>query len=267
VRTLTEQIGYSRDGVVIAQSASEIRTALVKLGLSEDLAFDGLLPSAFGESLIEYFAYRAKVLNTKVKRHLMTAEEAKKRFQKRFDKYKPNCPIPSNKQKGDKSGPAYMTGLVNMLIEKHLGGRDCNYNPQKLTTITRDGLPVRTLARRVDGAFPGTLNPVAIWEIKEYYYTSTFGSRIADGVYESLLDGMELEELRVEKGIDVKHYLMVDGRDAWWDDGKSYLCRLIDMLHMGHADEVLFGKEVETRLPKIVPTWITALEARAKEPR
>jgi len=29
-----------------------------------------------------------------------------------------------------------------------------------------------------------------------YYYTTTFGSRVEDGVYETLLDGMELEELR-----------------------------------------------------------------------
>lgn len=57
-----------------------------------------------------------------------------------------------------------------------------------------NGLPVRTLARRVDGAFPSVINPVAIWEVKEYYHTTTFGSRVADGVYETLLDGMELED-------------------------------------------------------------------------
>lgn len=55
-----------------------------------------------------------------------------------------------------------------------------------------DGVPLWTLARRVEGAFPSPVNPVAVWEIKEYYYTTTFGSRVADGVYESLLDGMEL---------------------------------------------------------------------------
>ena len=56
-------------------------------------------------------------------------------------------------------------------------------------------MPLRTLSRRVDGALPSVVNPIAIWEIKEYYYTTTFGSRVADGVYESLLDGMELREL------------------------------------------------------------------------
>ena len=67
-------------------------------------------------------------------------------------------------------------------------------------------MPVRTLARRVDGAFPSSINPVAIWEVKEYYYTTTFGSRVADGIYESLLDGLELEELKEHENIEVKHY-------------------------------------------------------------
>ena len=114
-----------------------------------------------------------------------------------------------------------MTGIVNMLIEKHSGGHACDYDPQELTTVTRHGSPVRTLARRVDGAFPSAVNAVAVWEIKEYYYSKSFGSRVADGVYESLLDGMELEELRDHEGIDVKHYLMVDADDNWWDKGPS----------------------------------------------
>ena len=92
----------------------------------------------------------------------------------------------------------------------------------------------------MDGAFPSAVNPVAVWEIKEYYYTTTFGSRVADGVYETLLDGMELEELREHEGIDVRHYLMVDAYFTWWECGRSYLCRIVDMLRMGYVDEVLF---------------------------
>lgn len=63
---------------------------------------------------------------------------------------------------------------------------------------------------------------------------------------------MELEELREHEGIDVKHFLMVDARYTWWDCGRSYLCRMIDVLHMGYVDEVLFGYEVVERLPGIV---------------
>ncbi|MDO9129868.1 MAG: hypothetical protein Q7U34_08380, partial [Anaerolineales bacterium] len=132
----------------------------------------------------------------------------------------------------------------------------------QLTIITKDDLPVRTFARRVDGAFPSCVNPIAIWEIKEYYYTTTFGSRVADGVYESLLDGLELEELRKHEGINIKHYLIVDAHDTWWKQGKSYLCRIIDMLHMGYIDEVLFGYEVIERLPNLVKEWVEIYQSR-----
>jgi hypothetical protein len=160
-----------------------------------------------------------------------------------------------NKQKGEKRAPAYLTGIINILIEANSKGLPCDYAPGTLTTITKNGTPLRTLARWVDGAFPSAVNPIAVWEIKEYYYTTTFGSRVADGVYETLLDGMELEELREHENIDIKHYLMVDDYFTWWDCGRSYLCRIIDMLHMGYVDEVLFGYEVVEQLPRIVKKW------------
>lgn len=130
--------------------------------------------------------------------------------------------------------------------------------------MTSNGVPIRTLARRVDGAFTSTINPIAIWEIKEYYYTPTFGSRVADGVYETLLDGLELEEVREHENIDVKHYLMIDDHNTWWNMGRSYLCRIIDMLHMGYVDEVLFGYEVVERLPEIVKEWIKMAKEKSK---
>jgi hypothetical protein len=160
-----------------------------------------------------------------------------------------------NKQTGDKKGEAYLTGIINMLVEQGIGTCACDYDPHVLTTITRDGVPVRTLSRRVDGAFPSSINPVAIWEVKEYYNTKTFGSRVADGVYETLLDGMELEEVLEHEKIEVKHYLMVDDEFTWWQCGRSYLCRIIDMLHMGYVDEVLFGYEVIEQLPGIAKQW------------
>jgi hypothetical protein len=118
----------------------------------------------------------------------------------------------------------------------------------------------------VDGAFPGTVNPIAIWEIKEYYYTTTFGSRVADGVYETLLDGMELQELYENEQVTVKHYLMVDAHFTWWDKGRSYLCRIFDMLHMGLIDEVLFGREVVERLPILVNEWAKLARRRGDQP-
>jgi hypothetical protein len=95
----------------------------------------------------------------------------------------------------------------------------------------------------MDGAYPNVNHPHAAWEIKEYYGTKTFGSRVADGVYESALDGYELNELRAV-GIEVEHYLFLDDRFTWWDRGRSYLTRIIDMLHIGLLDAAFFGREV-----------------------
>ena len=45
--------------------------------------------------------------------------------------------------------------------------------------------------------------------------------------------------------------------------GRSYLCRMIDMLHMGFVDEVVFGREVLTRLPELVAEWLQTYGAAA----
>ena len=137
----------------------------------------------------------------------------------------------------------------------------CDYDPRTLTTATEGGRPLRTLARRVDGAFPGPVNPIAIWEIKEYYYTTTFGSRVADGIYETLLDGAELEDL-LQEGHTVRHYLFVDGYRTWWEDGKSYLCRIVDSIHMKYLDEAIFGREVLDRLPDLAREWAREKQLR-----
>ena len=258
VRTLGQAIGYKARGQdsVRVPSIDEIRQAYEKLGLrsSHLVGKPGKL-QPMGKVLLDYLAFRAHVLEGFVEPRLMDAARAKKVFESLKSELRPRCPIPMNKQKGKKKAPAYFTGIINMLIERHSNGADVDYDPRQLTTITLDSAPLRTLSRRIDGAFPGAVNPVAVWEIKEYYYTTTFGSRVADGVYETLLDGMELEELKDTEGISVRHYLMIDGHYTWWACGKSYLCRVVDMLHMGYVDEVLFGHEVVERLPNIVSEW------------
>lgn len=153
----------------------------------------------------------------------MKKAEAQLEFEKLRSKLAPKCVLPMNKQKGKKKNYAFLTGMVNMLVECNSGGAPCDYNPLSLTTITHDSMPLRTLARRVDGAFPSVVNPIAIWEIKEYYYTTTFGSRIADGVYETLLDGMELRELESVANRKLFHLLVVDDHFTWWTKGRSYL--------------------------------------------
>ncbi len=267
VRTLSQHLGYTLrpNREVKIPTFLEMRTGLTDLGLKpERIAGNNLVPTELGSELQSYFEYRAQVLNEFVRLHLMRAEEARDLYNELKASAIHPCHLPMNKQTGDKAMPSYFTGIINMLIASSTKGAECDYDPRELTTITKGGVPVRTLARRVDGAFPTGVNPIAVWEIKEYYYTTTFGSRIADGVYESLLDGMELEELRENEGIDVKHYLMVDAYETWWEMGRSYLCRIVDMLHMGYADEILFGREVIDRIPVITHKWLRMLEDRPK---
>ncbi len=194
----------------------------------------------------------------------MDKDSARELFEQTKARLRYTGNIPMNKQKAEKKAPAFLTGLVQMLISEHVRGHSCNFDPRHLTSVTVNGLPVRTLARRVDGAFPAVINPVAIWEIKEYYYTTTFGSRVADGVYESLLDGMELEELRISENIDVKHYLFLDDRYTWWDCGRSYLCRIVDMMHMGYVDEAIFGREVVDAVPRLAQEWLALLATKTE---
>jgi hypothetical protein len=265
VRLISQEVGYTQrtTGQIKVPSDAEISSKLENLDINfHSLQKQDTSSGNFGSLLQSYFSYRADILNTYVEPRLMNVTKARKVFKGLFKELQPSYPIPMNKQKGVMKTPAYLTGLVNMLIEANSNGLPCDYDPHRLTTATRNNLPVRTFARRVDGAFPNSVNPIAIWEIKEYYYTTTFGSRVADGIYETLLDGLEIEELREHENIDIKHYLFVDAHDTWWNQGKSYLCRIIDMLHMGYIDEALFGYEVVERLPEIVAEWVETYQSQ-----
>lgn len=264
VKTISQQSGYTNRAHGLTRSTIkrhdeiDIREAFRQLRLStEHLFAPGPMgsPTVLGAQLLDYFQYRADVLEQVAEPNLMDVAEARAAYRDVVQRHQPQRPPPMNKQKGDKAGPAYLTAIVNAIVESEVGD-DCDYDPRALTTVTRDGLPVRTLSRRVDGAYPSAVNPTAIWEIKEYYFTTTFGSRIADGVYETMLDGLELDELNAAQQIHVQHVLMVDSHRTWWEMGKSYLCRLVDIMNMGYVDEVLCGQEVLTRLPELVQEWI-----------
>jgi hypothetical protein len=286
IRTISQKVGYTvkpkRQTGVVGQAGPIKVPALPEIVAafnSIDLSSSHLVNAKgratnLGRQVIGYFEYRADVLNRVVEPLLMDGAQAEQLFTKLQKKLKSAAATPMNKQSQEKKKPAYFTGIINMLIDANLGGLPCNFNPQELTTVTRNREPFRTLARRVDGAFPGPVDPLAVWEIKEYYYTTTFGSRVADGVYETLLDGMELEELdtalRELAALDyrprhIQHLLMVDAHFTWWVKGRSYLCRIIDMLHMGYVGEVLFGREVVERLPAIVQAWAKDYHLRSKQ--
>lgn len=267
VRSISQHLGYTnrRTKQIKVHELPAIVKGLCELELGTEHIVNGAgKPTSIGEVLVAYFEYRANVLNTFVEPRLMDAAKAAAMYRRVKRQTKSKLPVIMNKQKGDKKKPAYLTNIVNWLIDASAGGVPFDVNPGELTTFTQGGAPLRTLARRVDGAFPSTVNPISVWENKEYYYTTTFGSRVADGVYETLLDGMELEELLQSERIECKHYMFVDAHYTWWVKGRSYLCRIVDMLHMGYVDEVLFGTEVLDRVPLLAKEWVALYKAREK---
>ena len=258
VRAVSEAVGYTNkeSKKVLIYETENILKAIEKFKLKKELYFnDKMVPTKLTKDVCEYSDYRANILNNTVRNNFLNKDTAKELFEQLYQKHNPQCPIPMNKQKGDKKAPSYFTAMINILIEYELQGKIVDYDPRELIKIFKDNELTHTLSRRVDGAYPSTHSPVAIWEIKEYYYTTTFGSRVANGVYETLLDGFELEEVFNEKGIKIKHYLFIDDYRTWWEGGKSYLCRIIDMLHMGKVDEVICGKEILEAIPRIVKSW------------
>mgnify|MGYP000870001480 CR=1 FL=1 len=265
VRAVSQASGYTARGTgeVKVHTPNDMRAAMGKLGLGAGHLVDAAgRPTSLGRRVAEYSAYRADVLNRFVRPRLMDVQQAKSLFMQLQRRHRPRCPLPLNKQKGEKRSRAYFTCIVNMLIEAGIAGMPCDYDPRALVVFTRGESPLCMLSRRMDGCFPGTVNPVAVWEIKEYYHTTTFGSRVADGVYETILDGLELAQLRLRHGVGVGHFLFLDARYTWWECGRSYLCRMIDLLHMGCVDEILFGSEVIDRLPRLVRQWVSAVRAR-----
>ncbi|MDO4805027.1 MAG: hypothetical protein Q4A32_09445 [Lachnospiraceae bacterium] len=170
------------------------------------------------------------------------------------------CKIPMNKQKGDMKQIAYYTAIINILAEKTIreitnntSGPGFDDDPRNLVYfMDNDGRIIGSSSRRFDGAYPSIQNLRLIWEIKEYYYNKSFGSRIADGVYETQLDGFELNEIYKRTGEKVYHVLFVDSYVTWWRLGKSYLCRLVDALNSGGVDEVIVGREVFERWPELL---------------
>jgi len=261
VRLVSEHLGYSpparkgqRKGLR-RFTMKDLARALSERGLATDHVLAGSSPTEFGQLLEGYLNHRADVLEHEVEPALMREDEARRAFERLRKEYRPTCSLPMNKQKGEKRHEAYLVGIVNILTQATLGDETFDDGPRQLTVATSKGTPVRTFSRWMDGAYPSVTNPIAVWEVKEYYGTTTFGSRVADGVYETMLDGEELAEFRTATGRRILHYLCVDDYFTWWECGRSYLCRIIDLLHMGLLDAVFFGRQVERDWPDVVRSW------------
>ncbi|WKA53434.1 DUF7687 domain-containing protein [Planococcus shixiaomingii] len=259
VKLISERLKYSKKGALLVHSKEEVIKKLTELDINieEDVLEDAL----------EYIEYRAELL-TEHKDYLMdgkTASEAYNYLKNKFpvDTYTSTAPL--NKQKGLMKQTAYLTAITNILTESTIRdfadrngleyGKDIGFNhdPRSLSYVLGEDRNLEGIfTRRFDGAIPDVNNAHLIWELKEYYYTTTFGSKISGAVYESQLDGHEAKRIKNEAGVFVKHVLIIDSYSVWWEQGASYFCRISDMLHEGLVDEVIIGKEVFGRWPEIV---------------
>jgi len=260
IKLISQKLGYSKGGIIIVPTMEKILDSFHKLQLFTNKLFFNDTPTELGEKVMAYFNYRADILNNEAQNQFMSMEEAKALYEQLLKdfigKYNTTWKVPINKQSKEKKNPAYLTGCVNMLIQSSLKDNySCKYDAKEISSFTSNKFPVRSLSRRVDGSFPGVINPIALWEIKEYYYTTSFGSRIADGIYETMLDGYELKEVKKVINRPVFHYLFIDAKFTWWEMGKSYLCRIVDLVHMGLLTECIIGKQIIERVPLIVEEW------------
>ena len=259
VKLLSEKLGYSKNGELLVHTkpAAEAKLKQLDINIEEDIL----------EQALEYIEYRAELL-TENKGYLMDGATAAERYKYLTDKFPTDTytsTAPMNKQSDEKKQVAYLTGITNILTESTIRefadknnliyGTDIGFNhdPRAFSYVLNEERKLEGIfTRRFDGAIPDVNNAQLIWELKEYYYTTTFGSKISGAVYESQLDGYEAKTIEEETGVKVRHVLIIDSYSVWWEQGKPYFCRIADILNAGLVDEVIIGKELFERWPVIV---------------
>jgi len=127
-------------------------------------------------------------------------------------------------------------------------------NPQRRCVwVAKEQLHVT--ARNLDGAIPGLIDPFLVWEIKEYWGTTSGGSKMSDAVYECALVGRELRDFEKRTKLHVDHAVLLDGK-AQWTSRKSDLLRFYDLYHQGLIDILIVGREIETEWQPLVRSTI-----------
>lgn len=245
IRFISEKLKYSKKGVVLTYTVEQIEKLCEKEGIN-------VSPDRINKAVL-YCKMRAELLNNVVEANLMDVEEAKEIFETMRNSGKYKCKLIINKQRKEIKKVNYFTAIITMLAEEILGGKEgFDPDPRGLVYLLNNKKIIGASSRRFDGAYPSVYNPKIVWEIKEYYYSKSFGSRVADAVYETELDGYEFNEIYDRTGQQVYHVMFIDGYYTFWGKGKSYLCRFIDTLNMGLIDELIVGKEVLSRWKEVL---------------
>jgi hypothetical protein len=157
VKLVSQLLGYSVRGrnakatQIRSYTAEDVREALASRGL------DASKQKKLVDRVVAYSEARAELLQSRAKPNLMDRKEAKKVFDDlRKQIEPPDYLLSMNKQKKEKRHYAYLACIVNMLTWKALnekfGAAEFDHNPRGPLTFSRNGMPLRTLFRWMDGA-------------------------------------------------------------------------------------------------------------------
>jgi hypothetical protein len=255
VRLVSEQAGYQPHGdkLIKKYSKEDLKNTIEKTGINADPLFGDSTTNSttqLAEDLLQYLNYRSEKVKEALDK-IRTKDEAIRDF----EEYRGDYVMETEQLNKQGSGAKLVfANSVNLVLERETG-IEFNPNPRMLPTVldSEDNLQI-TLPKWPDGAFPTARNPLSLWEVKEFYSSTTFGSRIADAIYEMMLFSEEAQTLQEETNQELDLYLMTDGYEAW-KKGVSYICRIIDILNMEYIDAAIFGEEVFTQWPDIVNSW------------
>ncbi|WP_143200011.1 DUF7687 domain-containing protein [Kitasatospora sp. CB01950] len=243
-------------------SPSEIKSVLRSAGTRAAVGLINYLDANSGmtEMLSDYWSKRREVAEEALAL-MRTEEQAVADYSLLSDQVLQSYGV---KLDGYHSSPKVLVNTVDAVVYQECQRAEIpvNTDPQSRAAIVSDK-HIWVSPRRLDGALPDLLNPVALWEIKEYWGKTGGGSKMSDAIYELHLVGLELRRFEDEFGIHVNHYAIMDGRHQW-SSRQSDLRRAVDLLYSGLLDELVIGSEVLTEWPRIVEQ--SAILAKATAP-
>jgi len=237
-------------------TTNEERESFVKSLKTENAAKVGKiklkLEGDVAAQLVGYLDFRRTLWNVGDKL-LRTEEEAKAYCKKKFNE------LPKTTQ--TKNPDHHQSSKAMVLATTRLAEAVCTEfgvaiesNPQRRCVwVANEHLHVT--ARNLDGAISSLVDPFLVWEIKEYWGTTSGGSKMSDAVYECALVGRELRDFEKRTKLHVDHAVLLDGK-AQWTSRKSDLLRFYDLYYQGMIDLLVVGREIETKWQPFVKSAI-----------
>jgi len=211
---------------------SAAKVGKVKLQLEGEVA----------SQLVEYLDFRRTLWDAGDKL-LRTEDEAKAYCKKKFNELPKTTQTKNQEHHQSSKAMVLTTTRLAEAVCKEFGV-PIEPNPQRRCVWVADQ-QLHVTARNLDGAIPSLVDPFLVWEIKEYWGTTSGGSKMSDAVYESALVGRELRDFEKRAKLHVEHAVLLDGK-AQWTSRKSDLLRFYDLYHQGLIDMLIVGREVET---------------------